>query len=743
MVTLLSLASMIAACGGGKAQTSETVPSQTDESAGSTGATSPAAGGLTYPAARIDNVVDNYHGTAVADPYRWLEDPDSADSKAWIEAENKVTFAFLESIAERGAIADRLTKLWNFEKFGVPSKVGKRYFYNKNDGLQNQDVVYWTASLDPKAPQHVLLDPNALSAAGTVALAGLEVSDNAKLAAYGLQSAGSDWSVWHVRDIDTGKDLADRLEWVKFSTAAWTRDSKGFYYSRYPEPKQGVALTDANMNQKLYYHRVGTPQSEDVLVHERPDQPKWGFAPIVSEDGRYLVVHVWKGTGPKNLILYQDLVRHKPGKPAASAITTLVGEFEAKFDFIGNDGPLFWFVTDLDAPRGRIIAIDVRKPARADWIELVPQGGDALQQARTVGGRLFAEYLHDAHTRISVHDKKGAHLGDVELPGLGSASGFAGRRDHGETFYSYTSFNTPNTVYRYDIKSGKSEVLRSPVVDFARDDYETVQVFYKSKDGARVPMFLTQRKGLARDGQNPVRMYGYGGFNASMTPFFSVVNAVWLEMGGVVAIPNLRGGGEYGQEWHQAATKLKKQNTFDDFIAAAEWLIANKVTSSAKLAIAGDSNGGLLVGACMIQRPELFGATLPGVGVMDMLRFHKFTIGWAWVDDYGSSEDAAEFKVLRAYSPLHNLKPGTSYPPTLITTADHDDRVVPGHSFKFAAALQAAHRGPNPVLIRIQTQAGHGAGKPTTMKIEESADQLAFLVKVFGMKPRFEAKPAP
>jgi prolyl oligopeptidase len=734
----LALSSVAAACGGGKAHTDETVPRQSDESTAQTGATAP---GLTYPTAHAGDVVDDYHGTAVADPYRWLEDPDSADSKAWIEAENKVTAGFFASIAERGAITQRLTALWNYEKYGVPRRRGKRYIYAKNDGLQNQDVVYWTESLDDKAAAHVLLDPNALSAEGTVALDGLEVSDNAKLAAYGLQSAGSDWSVWHVRDIDTGKDLEDRLEWVKFSGAAWTRDSKGFYYSRYPAPKPGEALTDTNVNQKLYYHRVGTPQSEDVLVLERPDEPKWGFAPAVSEDGRYVVIHVWKGTGPKNLVFYQDLSRSKPGrKPGPNAITTLVGEFEARFEFIGNEGPVLWFFTDLDAPRGRVVAIDVRKPDKAAWVELVPQGPDALQTATAVGGRIFVDYLQDAHTRIAVHDLKGAHLGDVELPGLGAAGGFTGRREHTETFYSYTSFNTPSSIYRYDIKTGKSSVLRAPVVDFAKDDYETVQVFYKSKDGTRVPMFLTHRKGLARDGQNPTRMYGYGGFNVSLSPFFSVVNAVWLEMGGVLAIPNLRGGGEYGEDWHLAGTKLKKQNVFDDFIAAAEWLVANKVTSSAKLAIAGDSNGGLLVGACMTQRPDLFGAALPGVGVMDMLRFHKFTIGWAWVDDYGSSEDAAEFKALRAYSPLHNLKPGTAYPPTLITTADHDDRVVPGHSFKFAAALQAAHRGPNPVLIRIQTQAGHGAGKPTRMKIEEAADQLAFLVKVFGMKPPFAAK---
>jgi prolyl oligopeptidase len=732
--TCLVLCCAGAACGGG-AHISD-VPSQEDVTPpAAPSEAQPAASGLRYPVAARGDVVDTYHGVKVADPYRWLEDPDSAESRAWIEAENKVTFAFLDGIAERGPLEERLTTLWNYEKYGVPKKRGDRYFFSKNDGLQNQDVMYWTASLTGKAEPRVLIDPNKLSADGTVALAGMEISEDARLMAYGLQSAGSDWSEWRVRKVDTGEDLSDHLRWVKFSGAAWTHDSKGFYYSRYPEPKQGDALTDTNLNQKLYFHKIGTPQSDDVLIHERPDEPKWGFSPQVTEDGRYLIVSVWKGTGPRNLVLYQDLKKTRPGqKPAAGAMVTLIGKFDGKFEFIGNAGPVFWFVTDLEAPRGRIVAIDIRKPARESWVELVPQGPDALEGARTAGRRIFVDYLHDAHTRIAVHDQKGKHLGDVNLPGLGSAGGFAGRRDHKETFYAYTSFNTPVTIYRYEIESGKSEVLREPKVDFAKSEYETEQVFFKSKDGTRVPMFITHKKGLARDGQNPTLLYGYGGFNNSLSPFFSITYAVWLEMGGVLAIPNLRGGGEYGENWHLAGTKLVKQNTFDDFIAAAEWLIANRVTSSKKLAIAGGSNGGLLVGAVMTQRPELFGAALPAVGVMDMLRFHKFTIGWAWVDDYGSSEDPAEFKALLAYSPLHNLKPGTSYPATFITTADHDDRVVPGHSFKFAAALQAAHKGPNPVLIRIQTKAGHGGGKPTKMKIEEAADTLAFTVKVLGMK---------
>jgi prolyl oligopeptidase len=727
---LIALATL-AACGGG---TRSTTPAGDPAEDGDEGPamdddTRPGPNAITYPVTRKDDTVDEYHGVVVPDPYRWLEDPDSPETRAWIEAQNKITFGFLEAIPARKKLEQRITELWNYEKYSPPGRKAKRYFWSKNDGLQNQSVVYWSDA--PKGEGKVLLDPNKLSADGTVALAGLSVSEDAKLAAYGLQSAGSDWVEWKVRSIDTGEDLTDHLKWVKFSGASWTKDSKGFYYSRYPEPKSGEALTDANLNQKVYYHRLGTSQDKDTLIYERPDQPKWGFGPSVTHDGRYLVVSVWKGTGPKNMVLYQDLRRGKPG--AKGKLTTLIGSFDAKFDMIGNDGPIFWFVTDQGAPRGKVIAIDVRKPQPKNWKVLVPQGPDALQGANNVGERFFVEYLKDAHSRIAVHDLKGKHLGDVALPGLGSAGGFGGRREDTETFYNYTSFTSPDTIYRYDLKSGKSEVLRAPKVAFDGSLYESVQVFVKSKDGTKVPLFITHRKGMKLDGNNPTLLYGYGGFNVSLTPFFSVVQAVWMDLGGVLVVANLRGGGEYGEEWHLAGTRLKKQAVFDDFIAAAEWLIANKYTSPRRLAIQGGSNGGLLVGACMTQRPELFGAALPAVGVMDMLRFHKFTIGWAWIDDYGSSDDPAEFKALLAYSPLHNLKEGVSYPPTMVTTADHDDRVVPGHSFKFAAALQAAHKGVNPVLIRIQTKAGHGAGKPTKMKITESADQLAFLVKVFGM----------
>ena len=686
-------------------------------------------GPITYPTARKGDVVDDYHGTHVPDPYRWLEDPDSAETRAWVEAENEITFGFLGKIPQRAAIEARITALWNYERVSAPGRRKTRVFWSKNDGLQNQAVVYWAEGLE--AAPKVLLDPNAMSKDGTVALAGTNVTEDARRVAYGVQRAGSDWSEWHVRDVDTGEDLPDVVKWVKFSDANWTVDGAGFFYGRYPEPKPGEEKTGESLNMKVYYHKVGTGQDQDVLVYERPDEPKWAFELIVSEDGRYLVNQVWKGTGEERRVFIMDLARWKPGQKAV--MVPLIESFDHKFSFVGNDGPVMWFHTDKKAPRGRVVAIDTRHPDPKRWVELIPQTEDTLVGVSTVGGRLFANYLHDAHSRVVMHDEKGKRLGEVALPGIGSAGGFGGRRYHKDTFYSFTSQTVPTTIFRYDLATGKSEIHRAPVVDFDASRYETTQVFVTSKDGARVPMFLTHKKGMALDGNNPTLLYGYGGFNVSLTPSFSVTEAVWMEMGGVMAIANLRGGGEYGEEWHKAGIKDRKQNVFDDFIAAAEWLIANKYTRTERLAIQGGSNGGLLIGAVMTQRPDLFGAALPAVGVMDMLRFHKFTIGWAWVDDYGSSDDAAEFKTLLAYSPLHNLEAGTAYPPTMITTADHDDRVVPAHSFKFAAALQAAHAGPNPVLIRIQTKAGHGAGKPTTMAIAEAADELSFLVKVFGM----------
>ncbi len=681
---------------------------------------------MNYPVTATTNQVDVYHGVTIADPYRWLEDDNSPETKAWVQAQNAVTFGWLAQIPERAALKTRLTQLWNYERYGVPHQQGGRYFFSRNDGLQNQSVLYTQPALS--APPVVLLDPNKLSADGTVALAGYALSDDGNLMAYGLSASGSDWEEWRVRDVRTGQDLPDVIKWVKFSGASWTKDGAGFFYSRFDEPKEAEKLTKANYFHKLYYHRLGTPQSADRLVYHRPDQKDWGFHGRVTDDGRYLVISSSQGTERKQRIFYQDL--QQPGAP----VVPLLPDFDADYDFIDNDGPVFWFRTDLHAPRGRIVAININKPARGEWKELVPQTRDTLAGANAVGGQFVVSYLHDAHSQVQLFDLAGKFLREVELPGLGSAGGFGGRRSDGETFYSFTSFTAPGVIYRFDLRTGASTVFRQPKVAFDPARFETRQIIYTSQDGTRVPMFITHRKGLALDGRNPTVLYGYGGFGIALTPAFSVSVLTWLELGGVYAVANLRGGGEYGEEWHQAGTKLKKQNVFDDFIAAAEWLVANHYTTPQKLAIAGGSNGGLLVGAALTQRPDLFGAALPAVGVMDMLRFHKFTIGWAWASDYGSAEDAGEFKALLAYSPLHALKPGTKYPATLITTADHDDRVVPAHSFKFAAALQAAQTGRAPVLIRIETKAGHGAGKPTTKLIEEAADRWAFLVKVFKLK---------
>jgi len=679
---------------------------------------------LVYPKAKTVDQIDDYHGVKVADPYRWLEDTDSADTHAWVQAENKLTFSYLNKIPYRGAIRERLLKLVNYERFFAPEQEGGRYFYEHNNGLQNQNVFFVADSLNGEP--RVLLDPNTLSSDGTVALAGNAITDDGKLMAYGTETSGSDWMEWHVRDVDTGKDLPDDIKWVKFSGASWTKDDKGFFYSRYDEPK-GTALREANYFQKLYYHRLGTPQSEDKLIYERPDNKELGFSGAVTDDGRYLVIQVWQGTSPKNRLYYKDLTQPD------SQVLKLLDDFDARYDFVDDDGPVFWIQTDLDAPRGRLIAIDTRHPERKNWKTLVPQSADTLEETDVVDNKFLMRYLKDAKTEVRVYDLKGKFLRNVDLPGIGTAGGFHGKRSYKETFYSFTSFVSPTTIYRYDPAAGKSTVFRRPKVDFDPSQYETTQVFYHSKDGTRVPMFLTYKKGLKRDGQNPTLLYAYGGFDISLTPFFSVPNLVWLEMGGIYAQPNLRGGGEYGEQWHLAGTKSHKQNVFDDFFAAAEWLINNKYTSTPKLAIRGASNGGLLIGASLTQRPDLFGAALPEVGVMDMLRFQKFTIGWAWTSDYGSSDNAEDFKWLYAYSPLQNLKPGTKYPPTMISTADHDDRVVPGHSFKFAATMQADQAGPAPVLIRIETKAGHGGGKPISKIIDETADEWAFLAHNLGM----------
>ncbi|MFZ4572827.1 MAG: prolyl oligopeptidase family serine peptidase [Phycisphaerales bacterium] len=692
-----------------------------------------------YPPAHTVDQVDDYHGTKVADPYRWLEDPDASDSQKWIEAQVALTRSYLDAVPERKAIEERITKLWNFEKYGAPSKDGGRYFWSYNSGLQNQNVIYTADKLDGEA--RVLLDPNTLKADGTMALAGMAVSDDGRYMAYGIAEAGSDWNTWKVRDIATGKDTADVVNWVKFSGASFTKDGSGFFYSRFDEPKQGEnSLTNSNYYQKLYFHKIGTPQTQDVLVYHSTEEAKkdWGYAGGVTEDGKYLVINVSKGTDPKNRLYVKDL---STGELGDLKVTKLLDAFDASYNFVANDGAVMYFQTDLKAPRGRLIAIDLANPDPKNWKEVIPQSDATLQGVSLVGDMFFANYLRDAKSEIKVHAMDGKFVRNVELPGIGTAGGFGGKRTDTETFYSFAGFTSPTRTYRYDVASGKSTLFKEAKVAFNPDDYVTKQVFYTSKDGTKVPMFIVHKKSVKTDGQRPTLLYGYGGFNISITPTFSVTNLVWMEMGGVFAVANIRGGGEYGEEWHQAGTKLVKQNVFDDFIAAGEYLVKENYTSPKKLAIRGGSNGGLLVGACMTQRPELFGACLPEVGVLDMLRFHKFTIGHAWRSDYGAADGEGstveQFKALRAYSPLHNIKPGTCYPPTMVMTADHDDRVVPAHSFKFAAALQAAMPKDcaNPALIRIDVRAGHGAGKPTAKVIEEAADRWAFLVRALGMKP--------
>ncbi|MFU8861945.1 MAG: prolyl oligopeptidase family serine peptidase [Cyclonatronaceae bacterium] len=679
-----------------------------------------------YPESKKLDVVDDYHGTEVADPYRWLEDPNAEDTKAWVRAQNDVTFPYLKSLPGRDRIESRLTTLWDYPRYSTPAKRGGHYFYSYNDGLQNQSVLYTIESLDDEP--RVLLDPNSFSDDGTVALATTSISKNARYLMYGKSDGGSDWREFFVRDIGTGEDLDDHIKWVKFSGASWTHDEQGFYYSRYPEPAPGEELTAENTNVKLYYHRLGTDQSEDILIYERPDQPNWMFGGMVSHDGNYLVISVSESTAPRNQLYYQDISR--AGRPVVKLIDT----FEARYNYITNDGPVFYFQTDLDAPRNRVISIDLRNPAKSNWKTVIPEQEFVLTGISVVNNQFVASYLVDARSEVRIYGKDGNLDRELELPGIGSVSGFSGERDDTEAFFSFTSYTYPTTIFRYDFTTHEYVVFRESGVDFNPDEYMTEQVFYESKDGTTVPMFITYKKGLEMNGNNPTYLYGYGGFNVSMTPGFSVSNLVWMEMGGIYAVANLRGGGEYGREWHQAGTKENKQNVFDDFIAAAEFLIDEGYTSSSKLAIGGGSNGGLLVAAAMVQRPDLFAVAMPAVGVLDMLRYHLFTIGWAWASDYGRSDNPEDFEYLYAYSPLHNLEPGTEYPATLITTAERDDRVVPAHSHKFAAALQEHHAGKNPVLIRIETRAGHGAGRPTAMIIEEAADRWAFIAKHTGLR---------
>lgn len=683
---------------------------------------------MKYPAARRSDQQDVYHGTPVGDPYRWLEELDTPETQAWVNEQRTLTEGYFSQIPERSLLKERLTKLWNFERYGNPVKRGGKYFFEYNEGTQDQNQLLYTTALDGM-PQ-LLIDPNQLSKDGTVSLAGWVPSPDGMRVAYGLAAAGSDWREWRVRDVATGEDLPDLIRWVKFSEPVWDHAGTGLYYSRYDEPKPGEELTAALFFQKLFYHRLGETQAQDTLIHADDGHPKWGFGGEVSDDGHWLVVTVWESSNPKNQVLLRDLTQ--PNAPLKELITG----FDAEYVFLGNQGNQLWFRTDHEADRGQVIVVDAMHPERTAWKTLVPQADETLEGASVVGGRLILSYLKDAHSAVKVYSQNGTLEGELTLPGLGTVTGFTGKPSDQETFYSFTSFTRPATVYHYDIATGKSSIFKAPRVDFNPDDFEVKQEFYASRDGTRIPLFLVSKRNLPNlpEGPRPCLLYGYGGFNISITPSFSVGNLVWLEQGGVYAVPNLRGGGEYGRVWHEAGMQSRKQNVFDDFISAAEYLIDKQITTPDKLAIHGRSNGGLLVGACMTQRPDLFAAAIPGVGVMDMLRFHKFTIGWAWVEEFGSADSAEQFSVLHKYSPLHNLKPGTPYPATLIVTADHDDRVVPGHSYKFAAELQHAQAGVRPTLIRIETSAGHGAGTPVSKRIEQAADELAFLIRELEVK---------
>lgn len=680
---------------------------------------------LSYPDSKPGRTVETLHGVEVPDPYRWLEDLNSDQTADWVKAQSSLTDAYLEAIPGRKALEAHLTKLWNVERFGVPFFEGGRYFFSKNDGLQNQSVLYSTKSLDT-APA-ILLDPNTLSSDGTVALSSYEVSPDGRYLAYSTSASGSDWVEWRIREISSGKDLPDHLKWSKFSGASWAKNSKGFYYGRFPAPKDGEEMMAQNIHKKIFFHEIGKPQNEDRLVYERPEHPKQGLYAWVTEDGKYLLIQVSQGTDTKNGLFYKDLSQPD------SKVIELLPDFDASYDFITNLGSKFIIRTDLDAPKQKVIAIDLNTPGRKQWKTIIPESRETLRSVSHVGGLFIANYLKDARTEIRRFKTDGTSLPPVKLPGLGTASGFGGKPDQNETFYYFTSFTSPGAVYRYDIASNTSTLFKAPKTQFDPDDYESRQIFATSKDGTRVPMFIVHKKGLKLDGSNPTLLYAYGGFNISLRPSYSPATIAWMDLGGIYVMANLRGGGEYGEEWHEAGMKLKKQNVFDDFIACAEHLVSKKYTSSKKLSIAGGSNGGLLVGACMVQRPELYGACLPAVGVMDMLRFHKFTIGWAWQAEYGKPDDPTDFKNLLKYSPYHNLK-SANYPATMVITSDHDDRVVPSHSYKFAAALQSAQNGPAPTLIRIESKAGHGAGTPTSKRIEAIVDKYSFLAKSLGFE---------
>ena len=681
---------------------------------------------LTYPKAEKVDTVDVYFGTEVADPYRWLENDTSAATAAWVEAENKVTNEYLAQIPFRKQLLERLTNLANYEKIGAPFKKHGKYYFYKNDGLQNQSVLYVQDSLEGEP--RVFLDPNKLSDDGTVALTGLSFSHDGKYAAYTISRSGSDWTEIYVLDTATGQLLDDHIEWAKFTGAAWQGD--GFYYSAYDAPVKGKEFSNVNENHKVYYHKIGTPQTEDKLIYQNPAYPKRFYYTGTSEDERILFVYE-SGAGRGNNLFIKDL------KKANAPFIQLTTDFDYQYSPIEVIDNNVYIFTNYGAPKNRIMVADINNPKLENWKELIPEMESVLSSAEVIGGKLFLTYDKDASNHAYVYSQKGEHMHEIKLPSLGSV-GFSGTKDDKECFFVFTSFTTPSTIYKYDMDKNSYELYRAPKVEFNSDDFVTEQAFFPSKDGIMIPMFLTYKKDLERNGNNPVFLYGYGGFGISLNPGFTTSRIPFLENGGIYAQVNLRGGSEYGEEWHIAGTKMQKQNVFNDFISAAEYLINNKYTNPDKIAIVGGSNGGLLVGACMTQRPDLFKVAIPQVGVMDMLRYHKFTIGWNWASDYGTSEDSQEmFEYLKGYSPLYNLKPGTKYPATMVTTADHDDRVVPAHSFKFAATLQECNDGTNPTIIRIDSKAGHGAGKPMAKVLEEQADIYGFIMYNLKMKPTF------
>ena len=693
------------------------------------------AGPLDYPAAPRGTQVDDYHGIKVADPYRGLESLDSPSTRSWVEAENRLSRTYLDSIPGRTELRENLRRIWNFERWSAPVRYGATWIYTHNDGLQNQAVVFVTP--DPETPARILIDPNTLSPDGTVALREMAMSPDGRLLAYALSDAGSDWQTWRVREVATGRDLPDVLQWSKFGGASWRQDGSGFYYTAYDAPQPQARLKSATRYQKLYFHRLGSPQSADTLVYTRTDDPNWFVAANVTDDGRYLVIQCSLGTDERNTVLVQDLSR--PGAP----IVPVIPEPTATYDVIGNVGATLLVRTDESAPRYRIISIDTAQADPSRWTTVVPEGPDTLDSATLVGGELIVHRLEDAHSTVQRFTPQGRSLGEVKLPGLGSAAGFEGHADAIRVYYGYSSFSTPPCVYSLDLRSGATALWRSPKLEgFDPDRYETRQVFYRSKDGTRIPLFITARKDVELSGDNPTILYGYGGFNISVTPGFSARVAAWLQQGGVYAVANLRGGGEYGRAWHEAGMKTHKQNVFDDFIAAAEYLSAQHWTRPARLAILGRSNGGLLIGAVEEQRPDIAAAAVPEVGVMDMLRFREFTIGKAWESDYGSVDNPAEFRALYAYSPYHNVRSGVSYPATLVMTGDHDDRVFPAHSFKFAAAMQHADPHGQPILLRVETRAGHGSGMPTSKLIDQVVDIYSFILQAFGMEGAAH-RPAP